>query len=167
VLHDIFAVPFEEIGPVLDRSPAAAKQLASRARRRLHRAAPASDGDHAQQRQLIDAFLAAARDGDFDGLLAVLDPDVVLRADAGSGPLGPSQLVHGARAVASQALRFAPVARHALPVLVNGSPGLVAAAHGQPVAVMGVRVQHGMIVEIDILADPERLRHLDLSALGQ
>jgi RNA polymerase sigma factor (sigma-70 family) len=164
VLHDIFAVPFEQIGPILERSPAAAKQLASRARRRLRGAAPAPPADHAQQRRLLDAFLAAARQGDFDRLLAVLDPDVVLRADAGAGPLGPSQLVHGARAVAGQALRFAPIARDAQPALVNGTPGLVAAPHGQPISVMGVTIRHGKIVEINILADPERLRRLDLTA---
>jgi RNA polymerase sigma factor (sigma-70 family) len=164
VLHDVFAVPFEQIGPILDRSPAAAKQLASRARRRLRGAAPTSDADHAKQRQILDAFLAAARLGDFDGLLAVLDPDVVLRADAGAGPLGPSQLVHGARAVAGEAVRFAPIARHARPVLVNGAPGLVAASQGQLIAVMGVTIRHGKIVEMDILADPERLRRLDAAA---
>ncbi|MGH3422047.1 MAG: sigma-70 family RNA polymerase sigma factor, partial [Streptosporangiaceae bacterium] len=145
VLHDIFAVPFDQIGPILERTPAAAKQLASRARSRLRGAAPAdtSASDHAQQRQLLDAFLSAARDGDFDRLLAVLDPDVVLRADAGAGPLGPSQLVHGARSVAGQALRFAPIARHARHALVNGTPGLVAAPHGKPVAVLGVRIRDG------------------------
>ncbi|MGH8962678.1 MAG: sigma-70 family RNA polymerase sigma factor [Jatrophihabitantaceae bacterium] len=166
VLHDIFAVPFDQIGPILERTPAAAKQLASRARSRLRGAAPAdtSASDHAQQRQLLDAFLSAARDGDFDRLLAVLDPDVVLRADAGAGPLGPSQLVHGARSVAGQALRFAPIARHARHALVNGTPGLVAAPHGKPVAVLGVRIRDGKIAEIDILADPERLRRLDLTA---
>jgi RNA polymerase sigma-70 factor, ECF subfamily len=164
VLHDIFAVPFEQIGPILDRSPAAAKQLASRARHRLRGAAPMPDADHAQQRELLDAFLAAARDGDFDRLLAVLAPDVVLRADAGDGPIGPSQVVRGARAVAGQALRFAPIAGHAQPALVNGSPGLVAAPRGRAIAVMGVTVRDGKIAEIDILADPERLHRLDLTA---
>lgn len=163
VLHDIFAVPFEQVGPILERSPAAAKQLASRARRRLRGAVPPTDADQARQRQLLEAFLAAAREGDFDRLLTVLDPDVVLRADAGDGPLGPSQLVHGARAVAGQALRFAPIARHAHHVLVNGSPGLIAARDGRPIAVLGVTVRLGRIVEIDILADPERLEHLDLN----
>jgi RNA polymerase sigma-70 factor (ECF subfamily) len=164
VLHDVFAVPFEQIGPILERSPAAAKQLASRARRRLRGAAPASDADRSGQRELLDAFLTAAREGDFDRLLAVLDPEVVLRADAGAGPLGPSQLIRGAREVAGQALRFAPIARHAWHALVNGGPGLIAVTDGQPIAVMGVTVRYGRIVEIDILADPERLRHLDLTA---
>ncbi|MCW2540099.1 MAG: polymerase subunit sigma-70 [Frankiales bacterium] len=163
VLHDIFAVPYEQIGPILDRSPAAAKQLASRARHRLRDADPAPDASHVQQRQLLDAFLAAARNGDFDGLLAVLDPDVVLRADAGAGPLGPSQLVRGASEVAGQALRFAPIGQHARPALVNGAPGLFATHHGQPIAVLGVTIQHARITEINILADPERLRRLDLT----
>jgi RNA polymerase sigma-70 factor (ECF subfamily) len=158
VLHDIFAVPFEQIGPILDRSPAAAKQLASRARRRLGAATAAPDTDPARQRAIVDIFLAAARDGDFEGLLTVLDPEVVLRADAGTGPLGPSRLVRGARAVAGQAMRFARFARHAQPVLVNGTPGLIAALDGQPISVLGVTIHGGKIVEIDILADPERLR---------
>lgn len=168
VLHDVFAVPFDQIGSILDRSPAAAKQLASRARRRLRGAAPdaapVSDADLAQHRQLVDAFLAASREGDFDGLLAVLDPDVVLRADAGPGPLGPSHLVRGAREVVGQALRFHAMARHARLALVNGRPGLIAAPNGHVAAVMGMTVRHGKIVEIDILADPERLRLLDLTA---
>ena len=145
VLHDIFGVPFEQVGTILDRSPDAAKQLASRARRRLRGASPTDDVDHAQQRRLLDAFLAAAREGDFDRLLAVLDPDVVLRADAGAGPLGPSQLIRGARAVAGQAVRFAPIGRHARPALVNGTPGLFATANGQPLAVLSVTIRHGRI----------------------
>jgi RNA polymerase sigma-70 factor (ECF subfamily) len=164
VLHDIFGVPFEQVGTILDRSPDAAKQLASRARRRLRGASPTDDVDHAQQRRLLDAFLAAAREGDFERLLAVLDPDVVLRADAGAGPLGPSQLIRGARAVAGQAVRFAPIGRHARPALVNGTPGLFATANGQPLAVLSVTIRHGRILEINILADPERLARLDLTA---
>jgi RNA polymerase sigma-70 factor (ECF subfamily) len=163
ILHDVFAVPFDEVGAILGRSPAAAKQLASRARRRL-RAAPAGDVDHARQRELVQAFLAAAQHGDFDRLLTVLDPDVVLRADAGAGGLGPSQVVRGSRAVAGQALRFAPIGRHAVPALVNGSPGLVAVQHGQPIAVLGVRIRQQKIIGIDIVADPARLRRLDLTA---
>jgi RNA polymerase sigma factor (sigma-70 family) len=162
VLHDVFAVPFEEIAPILDRSPAAAKQLASRARRRLSVAAPAPDPDLARQREIVDAFLAAARQGDFAALLAVLAPGVVLRADAGAGPMGPSRLVHGAQAVAGQVRGFARFAQFARPVLVNGSPGLIAAPDGQPISVMGVTIQDGRITEIDVLADPERLRRLDL-----
>ena len=165
VLHDVFAVPFDDIGLILERSPAAAKQLASRARRRLGAAGPAAEIDHARARQLVDAFLAAAQSGDFDGLLAVLDPDVVLRADAGSGPLGPSQLVRGSRAVAGQALRFAPIGRNARRASVNGSPGLIAVQNGRPIAVLGVRIRQDKIIGIDILADPERLRRVDLAAV--
>lgn len=164
ILHDVFAMPFDEIGRILERSPAAAKQLASRARRRLQGATQTQNTDRARQRHLVDAFLAAARSGDFDRLLAVLDPDVVLRADAGAGALGPSQLVRGSRAVAGQALKFAPIGRHARPALVNGSAGLIAIQHGQPIAVLGVRIKGEKIVEIDILADPERIRRLDLTA---
>jgi len=165
VLHDVFAVPFKEIARILDRSPAAAKQLASRARRRLGGAAPAPGADLARQREIVDAFLAAAREGDFGALLAVLDPDVVLRADAGAGPMGPSRLVHGSRAVAGETLGFARFARFARPVLVNGTPGLIAAPDGQPISVMGVTIRGDKIVEIDVLADPERLRRLDLTVL--
>ena len=161
VLHDVFAVPFDRIGSILDRSPAAAKQLASRARARLRGAGPDVDVDPARQRQLLDAFLAAARHGDFEGLLEVLDPDVVLRADAGDGPLGPSQLVHGAPAVVAQAVRFGAMTRHARHVLVGGMPGLMATPQGHLRAVMGVTVRGGRIAEIDILADPARLRALD------
>ena len=165
VLHDVFAVPFDEIARILDRSPAAAKQLASRARRRLGGTGPAPNADLARQRDVVDAFLTAARKGDFGALLTVLDPDVVLRADAGAGPMGPSRLVHGSRAVAEQTLGFARFARFARPVLVNGTPGLIAVADGQAISVMGVTIRGDKIVEIDILADPERLRRLDLTVL--
>jgi RNA polymerase sigma-70 factor (ECF subfamily) len=165
VLHDVFAVPFDEIARILDRSPAAAKQLASRARRRLGGTGPAPNADLARQRDVVDAFLTAARKGDFGALLTVLDPDVVLRADAGAGPMGPSRLVHGSRAVAGQTLGFARFARFARPVLVNGTPGLIAVADGQAISVMGVTIRGDKIVEIDILADPERLRRLDLTVL--
>jgi RNA polymerase sigma factor (sigma-70 family) len=165
VLHDVFAVPFEQIGPVLDRSPAAAKQLASRARQRLRGADAPAASDPARQWEVAEAFLAAARGEDFESLLAVLDPDVVLRADAGTGPLGPSQLLRGAPEVAASARRFTPLARLARPVLVNGTPGYLVAWNGQPLAVIGLAVRDGKITEIDILADPERLRHLDLADL--
>jgi RNA polymerase sigma factor (sigma-70 family) len=177
VLHDIFAVPFEEIGTILDRSPAAAKQLASRARQRL-RAAPARDplaasapggpaagAELARQWTVVDAFLAAAREGDFDRLLAILDPDVVLRGDAGDGPFGPSLLVRGAREVIAQAQRYAPLGRFAQPVLVNGGPGLLVVRQGEPLALMAVTVHGDVITEMDILADPERLARLDLTAV--
>jgi RNA polymerase sigma factor (sigma-70 family) len=164
VLHDLFAVPFEEIAPLLDRSPAATRQLASRARRRVRGAAPAPDADLAGQRAVVGAFLAAARGGDFDALVAVLDPQVVLRADR--GPVsGASREVRGARAVAASALGFAWLAGHARPVLVNGAAGLVAAPQGRPASVLGFTVAGGMVAEIDILADPERLGQLDLAAL--
>jgi RNA polymerase sigma-70 factor (ECF subfamily) len=166
VLHDVFAVPFEQIGPILDRTPAAAKQLASRARRRL-RTAPARPGATPAQWSVVDAFLAASREGDFEGLLAVLDPDIVLRADAGAGPFGPSVLVQGARAVMAQAERFAPLGRFARPVLVNGAPGFLVARGGEPLALLAVTVQDGKITELDILADPVRLRQLDLAGLAE
>jgi RNA polymerase sigma factor (sigma-70 family) len=159
VLHDLFAVPFEEIAPLLGRSEAAARQLASRARRRVRGAAPAPDADLGRQRAVVDAFLAAARDGDLDALVAVLDPGVVLRAEVAGG----SREVRGARAVASAALGFAWLAGHARPVLVNGAAGLVAAPRGRPYSVLGFTVRGGRIAEIDILADPRRLRRLDLA----
>ncbi len=165
VLHDMFAVPFDEIAPLVGRSPAAAKQLASRARRRVQGAAPAPDANFARQRVVADAFLAASRNGDFEALLAVLDPDVVLRADYGRAPGGASKVVRGARAVVEGALtfsRFAPLTR---PVLVNGAPGLVTVLEGRPISVLGFTIRYGKIVEIDILADPARLRLLDLAFL--
>jgi RNA polymerase sigma factor (sigma-70 family) len=168
VLHDMFAVPFDQIAPIVGRSPTAAKQLASRARRRVQGAAPAPDADLARQRQVVDAFFAAAREGDFAALLAVLDPEVVVRADGGAVPAGASRVVRGAAAVAEQVLAaggFSRLAQLARPALVNGAAGVVMAAGGRPVAVVGFTVRHGRIVEIDILADPERLRRLDLAVL--
>jgi RNA polymerase sigma factor (sigma-70 family) len=159
VLHDVFAVPFAEIAPILDRSSAATKQLASRARQRL-RAGGRPETDVARQRAVLDAFLAAARDGDFARLLAVLHPDVELRADAGLGPLGPSRRLRGASAVAGQALRFSGLADSARPVLVNGAAGLLAAPHGRPVALLTATIVGGRIRELDILADPDRLYRL-------
>ena len=166
VLHDVFAVPFEQIATILDRSPAASKQLASRARRHVQGAAAPSDTSRVKQQQIVDAFLAAARAGDFAALLALLHTDVVLRADAGSGPLGPSQFVRGARPVAMQALRFASLAQFARRVLVNGAPGLIAVPDGRPVSLLSATVRGGLIVELDIIADPERLSRLDLTAIG-
>jgi RNA polymerase sigma-70 factor (ECF subfamily) len=164
VLHDVFALPFDQIGSILDRSPAAAKQLASRARQRLRGAGPGPDGtiDLPQQWAVVDAFLAAARDGDFEGLLAVLAPDVVLRGDAGLGPFGPSKVVRGAREAIAHTQRYASLGRFARPVLVNGGPGLLVAPHGEPVALMAITVRGNRIVELDILADPARLAALDL-----
>jgi len=148
------------------RSEAAAKMLASRARRRLQGTAPEPATDRARQRGVVDAFVAASRRGDFDALLAVLDPDVVLRVDTGTVGPGPSVLVRGAAAVAAQALLFSRLPRHIQPALVNGVPGLVAAPGGQPVSVMGFTISDGKIIEMDILADPERLARLDLTILG-
>ena len=185
VLHDIFALPFEQIGVILDRSPAAAKQLASRARRRLRdtppraaeesavpgrasarsRTEPAGTADLTRQWSVVEAFLAASRDGDFEGLLAILDPDVVLRADAGAGPFAPSVLIRGASEVVAQAQRFAPLGRFARPVLVNGGPGFLIARDGEPLALMALTVHDGKVTEMDILADPARLAALDLTAV--
>jgi RNA polymerase sigma factor (sigma-70 family) len=166
VLHDMFGVPFEEIAPIVDRSPSAARQLASRARRRVRGAAPTPDADVARQREVVDAFLAAARGGDFDALLQVLDPDVVIRVDAGT--TSRTRELRGARAVAEQALLFrtagAPFAR---PALVNGAAGLVVVPRDRPVAVVGFTVSSGKIVEIDVLADPARLREMDLAVLDE
>jgi RNA polymerase sigma-70 factor, ECF subfamily len=167
VLHDMFAVPYGEIGPLVGRSAAAAKMLASRARRRVQGAA-VPDADLARQRKAVEAFFAAARDGDFAALLALLDPDVVVRADGGAVPVGASRVVRGAAAVAEQVLTaggFARLARLAQPALVNGAAGVVIAAEGRLFAVVGFTVRGGKIVEIDILADPARLRRLDLAVL--
>ena len=167
VLHDMFAVPFDEIAPIVGRSPQAARQLASRARRRVRASAPVPDADLTAQREVIDAFIAAARDGDFDGLVAVLDPDVLLRADRGAVPVGAATEIRGARAVARQAQSYSRLDLVQRPVLVNGAAGVVAIRHGQPFAVMGVTVRERKIVEIDILADPERLAALDLTVLDR
>ncbi|MEV0069587.1 sigma-70 family RNA polymerase sigma factor [Amycolatopsis sp. NPDC050768] len=159
VLHDLFGVPFADIAPIVGRTPATAAQLASRARRRV-RGAALPDADVAAQREVIDAFLAASRSGDFDALLAVLDPDVVLRADAGVA--GGSRLVRGAAAVANQAVLFEQLGAESRPVLVNGAAGLVALVDGKPMSVFCPTVRAGRIVEINILADPERLAQLNL-----
>jgi RNA polymerase sigma factor (sigma-70 family) len=164
VLHDLFAVPFDEIAPIVGRSPAAARQLASRARRRVRRQATVPDPDPTRQRELVDAFLAAAQQGDFSALLEALDPEVVLHADSG-GDAGAVTVLRGAAAVAEGALAFSGRARFARPVLVNGAAGVVAAARGRPLAVLAFTIAGGRIVEIDVIADPERLRHLDLTAL--
>jgi RNA polymerase sigma-70 factor, ECF subfamily len=165
VLHDMFAVPFDEIAPIVGRSPAAARQLASRARRRVQGEAPVPDADVARQREVVNAFIAAAREGDFEALLEVLDPDVVLRADRGAVPAGASTVIRGATAVAENATSFASLAPFGRPALVNGAAGMVVAPQGQPYAVLGFTVRGGRIVEIDVLADPARLRGLDLTVL--
>src|ERR671921_113976 len=158
VLHDMFSVPFEEIAPIVGRSPTAARQLASRARRRVQGAATSADAGLACQREAVDAFLAASREGNFEALLAVLDPDVVLRIDGGAVRAGLSREVRGVRAVAEQTLTFSRLSPFVRPVLVNGAAGVVVAPRGRPFAVMGFTVRRGKIVEIDVLADPARLR---------
>ncbi len=167
VLHDMFSMPFEEIAPIVGRTPATARQLASRARRRVQGAAALPDPDLNRQRTVVEAFMAASRGGDFDALVAVLDPDVVLRADAGTVGTG-TRLVRGAAEVAGQAITFnrlqAPGARSRL-ALVNGSVGIVSDRGGRVFAVLGMTISGGRIVEIDILADPQRLARLDLAAL--
>jgi RNA polymerase sigma-70 factor (ECF subfamily) len=163
VLHDMFAVPFDQIAPIVGRSPAAARQLASRARRRVQAAGTVPEADHGRQRAVVDAFLAAARGGDLQALVALLDPDVVLRADLGAMAADASREFRGAPAVAEQALAFSGRARFARPALVNGAAGLVVAPHGRLFAVLAFTITRGRIVELDILADPERLRHLDLA----
>ncbi len=163
VLHDMFAMPFDEIAPIVGRSPAAARQLASRARRRVQGAAAVPDADLTRQRKVVDAFLAASRGGDFDALLALLDPDVVLRADQAAVRVGASGEVRGAAAVAKI---FAGRARAAQPALVNGSAGLVWAPGGRPRVVFDFTVTSGKIVEIEMVADRDRLRQLDLAILN-
>jgi RNA polymerase sigma-70 factor (ECF subfamily) len=163
VLHDMFAVPFEEIAPIVNRSPQAARQLASRARRRVQGEGKVPDADLETQRRVVDAFLAASRVGDFERLLVVLDPHVVLRADRGAA--GPSQVIRGARAIADQALFFSQLGLEMRPVLVNGAVGMVTFREGEPFSLGAVTVRGGKIVELDFLADPERLRELDLTVL--
>ena len=164
VLHDVFDVPFEQIAAIIDRSAPAARQLASRARRRL-RTTATPETDLAQQWGLVDAFLAATRDGDFDALLTVLDPDVVRRADAGATDPGQSRMLRGARAVASSAISFAKLGHDARRALVNGAPGVLAFAGEEPYSVLGFTIARGRIVEIDILSDPARVRGLNLPSL--
>jgi RNA polymerase sigma-70 factor (ECF subfamily) len=160
VLHDVFGVPFDEIARVVERSPQAARQLATRARRRV-RAAPTPDPDLSRQRLVVDAFLTAARHGDMRGLLEVLDPDVVFRADAGAQPAGAAFPVTGADAVAARVLQTAPrFIAHATPAIVNGQAGAVFAPEGRPVGVIGFTVAFGRIVAIDLIADPAKLRHI-------
>ena len=163
VLHDMFAVPFDEIAPIVNRSPESARQLASRARRRVQGEGKVPDADLETQRRVVDAFLAASREGDFDQLVAVLDPDVVLRADFGHA--GESRVVRGAREVAGQALFYAQFGLEMRPVLVNGAVGMVTFQNGEPFSLGAVTVRGGKIVELDFLADPERLRELDLTVL--
>jgi RNA polymerase sigma-70 factor (ECF subfamily) len=172
VLHDMFDLPFEDIAGLAGRTPAAARQLASRARRRVKGAGvPDPDPDLARQREVVDAFFAAARGGDFDALVAVLDPRVVLRADTGAALPAAALLVHGAEAVARQALTglarvISRPALHLHPALVNGAAGVIVTMRGRPVTVVGFTVAGGRIVEIDAIADAERVRRITAAALG-
>jgi RNA polymerase sigma-70 factor (ECF subfamily) len=164
VLHDMFAVPFDEIARIVDRSPAAARQLASRARRRVQGERTVPDADPNTQREVLDAFLTASREGDFEALLALLDPDVVLRADL--GPDAPSQLVRGAENVARGAVGFARTAGlDVRPALINGVAGAVSMRDGKPFSVGALTIAGGKIVALDFMADPERVRRLDLTIL--
>jgi RNA polymerase sigma factor (sigma-70 family) len=165
VLHDVFGLAFEEIAPIVDRSVVATRQLASRARRQVQGQAPSSDADLRKQRRVVDAFLAAAEKGDFEALLTVLDPDIVLRADGG-GMKGMSRLVRGAQAVVAQAATFSKIALSNQLVLVNGNVGVVTRLpDGRVFSVVGFTVADGKVVEMDILADPERISRLDLSGI--
>jgi RNA polymerase sigma factor (sigma-70 family) len=163
VLHDTFGVPFDEIAEIVDRSPDAARQLASRARRRLRATNAVPDPDLAEQRRLVEAFLAASREGDFEALVAVLHPDVVLRADF--GPSRETEEVHGVDAALERARSYASLAASAHMILINGAPGLVTLVNGRPFSLGAVSVREGRIAEIDFLGDPERLARLDLSWL--
>jgi RNA polymerase sigma-70 factor (ECF subfamily) len=160
VLHDMFSVPFDEIGAILDRSPDAARQLASRGRRRIRGADTTPDTDAAAQQEVVEAFLAAARDGDFDALLALLDPDIVRRADTGDGTIVE---LRGAENVARAAMAASQLGLVARPALVNGTAGWVALRDGDVFSIAALTVQNGRITTIDILLDPARLAHLDLT----
>ena len=165
VLHDVFGMPFEEVAPVVDRSAVATRQLASRARRRVQGQSPTSGADLRQQRRVVDAFLAAAENGDFEALVSVLDPAIVLRADGGAVK-GMSRIVRGAQAVAAQAATFSKIGLSTQVVLVNGNIGVVSRLpDGRLLSVIGFTIAGGKVVEMDILADPDRLSRLDLSAI--
>jgi RNA polymerase sigma-70 factor (ECF subfamily) len=163
VLHDAFAVPFEQIAPIVERTPEATRKLASRARQRIERADPVPDGGMAAQREAVDAFFAAGRSGDFDRLVSVLDPDVVLRGDLGPGAM---RAAHGAQAVAGLAHSYAAPEREVRAASINGAAGAVIFVAGRPTAVMGFVVRDGRIAAIDVLADPARIARLDLSAVA-
>ena len=162
VLHDMFDLPFDEIAGIVGRSPAATRQLASRARRRVRGDAAVPDADLTRQREVVDAFLAASREGDFDALLALLDPNVVVRADHGAVHAGASREVRGAAAVAET---FSGRARVAQPALVDGAVGAVWAPGGRPRVVFAFKIADGKVVQIDLLANPERLQQLNLEIL--
>jgi RNA polymerase sigma factor (sigma-70 family) len=165
VLHDLFGVPFDDIAPMIDRSPAATRQLASRARRRVQGQAPTPDPDLARQREVVDAFFAASRNGDFDALVSVLDPDVILRSDGGTARPRMTFTLRGPKQVASQAITSSKLSPFVRPALINGAAGVVVAAHGKAMFVMAFTVTGGAIAAIDVLADPDRLREIDVSVL--
>ena len=166
VLHDMFAVSFEEIAPIVGRSAEAARQLASRARRRVRGGSEAVESDRVRQREVVDAFLAALRSGDFEGLLAVLDPDLVVRADM-AGPSGaPPPEIRGAVVWAKQAVAFGHMARLARPALVNGAIGIVMAPQGRLLRALRLTIANGKITEIEVIGDPERLGGLELAIVG-
>lgn len=158
----MFAVPFDEIAPMLEKSPVAVRQLASRARRRVQGRAAVPDPDLGAQRRVVDAFFAAAREGDFEALVAVLHPDIVLRSDGGAARPGRMVVVNGARTVAGQALLFSGLSPFVRPALINGAAGVVVSENGRPLSVMAFTVTDGLIVSIDSLGDPDRLASLDL-----
>ena len=167
ILHDMFDLPFDQIAPIVGRPPATARQLASRARRRVRGAdVRAPETDIARQRAVVDAFFAAAHRGDFDALVAVLDPDVVLRSDGGTARPEASMVLRGAEAVARRTLAIASPAAPKRPALVNGAAGVVITVGEQVFAVMGFTVSRGKVVEIDAIVDPDRLLRLDLAGLG-
>src|SRR5262249_17069391 len=166
VLHDMFGVPFDQIASIVRPSPATARQLARRARRRVHGAAATSDAGLARQQEVVDAFLAASRGGDFDALLALLDPAVTLRADAAVVPEGAPRHVRGALAVARGARAFSERAKFSQPALVNGAVGIVVAPRGRLMIVLDFEIRRGKIVEIDVIADPARLRQVELAVLS-
>jgi RNA polymerase sigma factor (sigma-70 family) len=165
VLHDVFALPFDEIAPIVERSPAAARKLASRARRRVQGEHTVSDADLETQREVVDAFIAAAREGNFEALLELLDPDVVLRVDRGPVPARVPREFRGAETVATRAMAGSRLRAEVRPALVNGVAGMVAIRDGKPASVGAVTIRDGRIVALDILADRDRLRDLDLTVL--
>jgi len=166
VLHDMFAMPFEEIAPIIGKSPAAARQLASRARRRVRGGSPRMDGDVAEQRRVVDAFVGALRAGDFDGLIAVLDPDFVIRADAFAARSGAPAEVRDPRAWARGAIQYAHLQRFAQPALIDGAVGLVVAPRGRLNRVLIFRIAEGTVASIDVVADPEHLQRLDVRGIS-
>src|SRR5216683_6291882 len=160
VLHDMFAVPFDDIAPIVGRSPAAARQLASRGRRRVQGVAPVSGTDLTRQRAIVGAFLTAARNGDFDALLEALDPDIVVRSNG-------AEAVRGAAAVAGRAFPFTRIAQVTLPALINGAAGVVTAADGRPITLVAFTITGAKIVAIDLIDDPRRIAEADLAILGR